>query len=94
VNAPDICECCGQVLPEPTTILGQLIRNKRVAERLSVREAGREAKMSFSTIHRIERGEVPAFVSFCRAVGWLGLSMEQTQALIKEFATVHREAQP
>ena len=80
----EVCELCGQAIPEPTTVLGQMVRNKRAARRLSYRQAAKEAGMSFSTMARIEGGAEPDFKNFRQLVGWLGLDADQVFALISE----------
>jgi transcriptional regulator with XRE-family HTH domain len=80
-----ICECCGQVWPRPTTALGQLVRNKRVAEQLNLREVARNSGCSFTTVSRVENGSTPDLRSLAQLVKWLQLSPQELAAVVAEF---------
>jgi transcriptional regulator with XRE-family HTH domain len=53
--------------------LGRLIRQKRSDEELSVRHAAEEARVSFSTISRVEAGAQPDLSTFTSLCAWLGV---------------------
>jgi transcriptional regulator with XRE-family HTH domain len=53
--------------------LGRLIRQKRIDEGLSVRQAASQAQVSFSTVARVEAGAQPDLATFTSLCAWLGL---------------------
>ena len=64
----------GSSLPDLTVSdLGQLVREKRTSEQLSVRQAAAQAGVSFSTVSRVEAGAQPDLATFLSLSGWLGL---------------------
>jgi transcriptional regulator with XRE-family HTH domain len=73
--------------PEVNGTLGRLIREKRKADDLSIREAGEVIGISFSTVSRFEAGLVSSDVplrSFLAVCGWLGLSDRRTMQVAQE----------
>jgi transcriptional regulator with XRE-family HTH domain len=55
------------------TELGRLVRQKRTDEHLSVRQAADTARVSFSTLSRVEAGAQPDLSTFMSLCGWLGV---------------------
>jgi transcriptional regulator with XRE-family HTH domain len=53
--------------------LGRLVRQKRADEELSVRQAASQARVSFSTISRVETGAQPDLTTFTSLCAWLGV---------------------
>lgn len=53
--------------------LGRLVRQKRKAEELSVRQAAALARVSFSTVSRVEDGAQPDLATFMNLCAWLGV---------------------
>lgn len=54
--------------------IGRLIRQKRAAENLSIRQAAADALVSFSTISRVEGGAQPDLSTFTSLCAWLGVN--------------------
>jgi transcriptional regulator with XRE-family HTH domain len=54
--------------------LGSLVRQKRLDEDLSVRRAAEQARVSFSTISRVEAGAQPDLATFTSLCVWLGVN--------------------
>ena len=67
--------------------LGRLIRQKRSDEELSVRHAAEQARVSFSTISRVEAGAQPDLSTFTSLCAWLGVEPSRF------FAPTTRRAQ-
>lgn len=57
--------------------LGPLLRARRRAQRLSLRDLADEIDVSFNTLSRVERGHVPDLRNFQRIVDWLGVPAER-----------------
>jgi transcriptional regulator with XRE-family HTH domain len=57
--------------------LGRLLRERRVSQKLSVRQAAEAAGVSFSTLSRVEAGAQPDLTTFLNLTAWLGLSPEE-----------------
>lgn len=57
--------------------LGQLVRQRRVKDGLSLRDAAKQAEVSFNTLARVERGHIPDLANFRRIVDWLGVSPDR-----------------
>ena len=53
--------------------LGRLVKQKRIDEELSVRHAADQARVSFSTISRVEAGQQPDLATFTSLCAWLGI---------------------
>lgn len=53
--------------------LGELIKARRSRDQLSLRKAAEQAEVSFNTLSRVERGQVPDLQTFHRIVSWLGI---------------------
>jgi transcriptional regulator with XRE-family HTH domain len=53
--------------------LGRLVRQKRTDEHLSLRQAAALARVSFSTLSRIEDGAQPDLSTFMTLCAWLGV---------------------
>jgi transcriptional regulator with XRE-family HTH domain len=53
--------------------LGRLIAERRAEEKLSMREAAKEANISFSTLSRVEAGAQPDLTTFLNLCAWLGV---------------------
>ena len=54
--------------------LGLLVKQRRVANRQSLRQAADDAGVSFSTMSRVEDGAQPDLATFSRLCAWLGVS--------------------
>lgn len=52
--------------------LGRLLREKRDADGLSIRQAATNAQISFSTLSRVEAGAQPDLATFTSLCAWLG----------------------
>lgn len=52
--------------------LGDMLRDRRGS--LSIRQAAKEADVSFSTFSRVEAGSQPDLATFTRLCSWLGVS--------------------
>jgi transcriptional regulator with XRE-family HTH domain len=52
--------------------IGRLVRQKRAADELSIRQAAAEARVSFSTLSRVETGAQPDLTTFMSLCAWLG----------------------
>jgi transcriptional regulator with XRE-family HTH domain len=76
--------------------LGQLVRERRERDRLSLRQAAEQAHVSFNTLARVERGRVPDLATFMKLVRWLGVDpdrfftpqqrrVESTPAIVSEI---------
>src|SRR5262249_8303067 len=57
--------------------LSRLIREKRVRDGLSIRQAAADARISFSTLSRVEAGAQPDLATFTSLCAWLGVSPAQ-----------------
>jgi transcriptional regulator with XRE-family HTH domain len=71
------------VTPEPSPAasqnigqLGPMLRARRRAKRLSLRDLAVETGVSLNTLSRIERGHVPDLKNFQRIVEWLQMPAE------------------
>lgn len=53
--------------------LGRLVRQKRAGEDLSIRQAAARARISFSTLSRVEAGAQPDLATFTSLCAWLGV---------------------
>ena len=53
--------------------LGRLIRAKRAKDELSIRQAAADARISFSTLSRVEAGAQPDLATFTSLSAWLGV---------------------
>lgn len=53
--------------------LGRLVRQKRKDEQLSLRQAAALARVSFSTLSRVEDGAQPDLSTFMSLCAWLGV---------------------
>lgn len=51
--------------------LGRLLEERRQENNLSIRQAAREAEVSFSTFSRVEAGAQPDLATFLRLCAWL-----------------------
>lgn len=56
--------------------LGRRIRAKRRAASQSIRQAAEEARVSFSTLSRVEAGAQPDLATFLKLCAWLGVAPE------------------
>ena len=56
--------------------LGRLLRQARLDQDLSLRQAAEAAGVSFSTLSRVEAGAHPDLTSFLKLTAWLGVSPE------------------
>jgi transcriptional regulator with XRE-family HTH domain len=54
--------------------LGRLVREKRAKDELSIRQAAAVARISFSTLSRVEGGAQPDLATFTSLCAWLGVS--------------------
>jgi len=54
--------------------LGRLVRQKRADEQLSLRQAAALARVSFSTLSRVEDGAQPDLSTFTSLCAWLGVN--------------------
>ena len=57
--------------------LGRLLRDKRARDDLSIRQAAAEARVSFSTLSRVEAGAQPDLTTFTSLSAWLGVDPAQ-----------------
>ena len=53
--------------------LGRLVRQERLKEQLSIRQAALRAHVSFSTLSRVEAGAQPDLATFMSLCAWLGV---------------------
>jgi transcriptional regulator with XRE-family HTH domain len=53
--------------------LGRLVREKRAKDELSIRQAAVLARISFSTLSRVEAGAQPDLATFTSLSAWLGV---------------------
>lgn len=67
--------------------LGRLLRERRIRDELSIRQAAASARVSFSTLSRVEAGAQPDLASFTSLCAWLGVSPAEF------FAPVTRRSQ-
>lgn len=67
--------------------LGRLVRQKRADEELSIRQAAAQARVSFSTISRVEAGAQPDLTTFTSLCAWLGVNPSRF------FTPISRRAQ-
>jgi transcriptional regulator with XRE-family HTH domain len=74
-----------------TEELGRLIRERREANNLSVRQAARDADVSFATLARVEEGSQPDFVTFMKLSAWLGRAPSTFFRSVAERPTGHLE---
>lgn len=83
-----ICPTCGQevrqLLDRQRGTLGYRVYAERVAHGWSLREAGEQWGISFSSLSRIERGEGPKAQTFVKLIGILKLSPEEIAGLFPE----------
>lgn len=56
--------------------LGRLLRQARLEQGLSLRQAAEAADVSFSTLSRVEAGAHPDLTSFLKLTAWLGVGPE------------------
>src|SRR6266545_1961337 len=56
--------------------LGAILKARRRAKRLSLRDLAAETGVSLNTLSRVERGHVPDLKNFQRIVDWLELPAE------------------
>ena len=54
--------------------LGRLVREKRAKDELSIRQAAELARVSFSTLSRVEAGSQPDLATFTCLCAWLGVT--------------------
>jgi len=71
--------------------LGRLIRERREANNQSVRQAARDADVSFATLARVEDGSQPDFVTFMKRPAWLGRAPSTFFRSVAERPTGHLE---
>lgn len=71
--------------------LGRLVRERREGHRQSVRQAAREADVSFATMSRVEDGNQPDFVTFMKLCAWLGRPPSSFFRPVAERPTDHLE---
>jgi transcriptional regulator with XRE-family HTH domain len=69
--------------------LGHLVRERREINRLSVRQAARDADVSFATLARVEDGNQPDFVTFMKLCAWLGRPPSSFFRSVAERPTDH-----
>lgn len=68
--------------------LGALIRAKRERDGLSVREAGAQSGVAFSTLSRIENGATPSVGVYHRLMSWLdgvGATLPQPPMTLRDW---------
>ena len=53
--------------------LGRLVRQRRTEQDLSIRQAAADARVSFSTLSRVEAGAQPDLATFTNLCAWLGV---------------------
>ena len=58
---------------EDSERLGELVRVERQRKGLSLREVAQQSGVSYSTVHRVERGLAPSYDNFVALARWLGL---------------------
>lgn len=71
--------------------LGRLVRERREDNRQSVRQAARDADVSFATLARVEDGSQPDFVTFMKLCAWLGRPPSSFFRPVAERPTDHLE---
>ncbi|MBI1759231.1 MAG: helix-turn-helix transcriptional regulator [Actinobacteria bacterium] len=71
-SADDRDDWVGEVERLDIGALGQMLRERRAG--LSIRQAARDAGVSFSTFARVEGGAQPDLATFARLCAWLGVS--------------------
>ena len=54
--------------------LAKLLRDRRATRGLGLRAAAKEARVSFNTLARVEKGHVPDIETFSRIARWVGRS--------------------
>ena len=59
--------------PLDITDLGDLVKQRRQSQSISLRDAAAGAGVSFNTLSRVERGHVPDMATFRRIAAWLGV---------------------
>jgi transcriptional regulator with XRE-family HTH domain len=57
-------------------LLEKLLRSRRKAANLSLRDAADQIGISAATLQRVEAGQVPNTAGLIQIVKWLGISME------------------
>src|SRR4051812_17637337 len=57
-------------------LLGDLIRSRRKADSLSLRDAAEQMGVSAPTLQRVEAGQPPNSVNLVRITAWLGIPVE------------------
>ena len=57
--------------------LGQFVKAKRAKDNQSVRQAAKDAGVSFSTLSRVEAGAQPDLATFLQLCSWLGEPLER-----------------
>ena len=63
--------------PKPAmTVLGEVVKARRIYLKLSVRKAGELSGVSGATISRVEHGELPDIPTFSKLCTWLELPPE------------------
>jgi len=60
-------------MSEESERLGELVRLERQRKGLSLREVAQQSGVSYSTVHRVERGLAPSYDNFVALARWLGL---------------------
>lgn len=78
------CPSCGQQVPD--TKLGQMVRQLRLRSDLSLRDASEAWGIPFTTISRIESGQIPNGKHLATLVGILGLSGDEVARLFDDVA--------
>jgi transcriptional regulator with XRE-family HTH domain len=58
---------------ERASRLGAMLRSQRKARQMSLRDLADEIGVSFNTLSRVERGQIPDFKNFNMIVDWLGV---------------------
>lgn len=71
--------------------LGRLVRERREDHHQSVRQAARDADVSFATLARVEDGNQPDFVTFMKLCAWLGRPPSSFFRSVAERPTDHLE---
>lgn len=77
----------GQAPELAITEFSRLLRERRLSEDLSIRQAAASARVSFSTLSRVEAGAQPDLATFTTLCAWLGTSPAEF------FAPVTRRSQ-
>jgi transcriptional regulator with XRE-family HTH domain len=73
-------------------LLGELVRRRRKAEGLSLREAAEQMGVSAPTLQRVEAGQPPNSANLVRITGWLQIGVDDIlkkgRKPAKDLATV------